>query len=75
MAFHRFQDLEVPHFHHEFVYEAIVMVLEDSTRRSAEAMAKLLESLCRACIVSADQLKLGATRVFDNMGDIVLGEL
>lgn len=66
------KDLEVPHFHHEFVYEAIVMVLEDSTRRSAEAMAKLLESLCRACIVSADQLKLGATRVFDNMGDIVL---
>ena len=50
------------------------MVLEDSTRRSAEALAKLLESLCRACIVSADQLKLGATRVFENMGDIVLGK-
>jgi len=66
------KELEVPHFHHEFVYEAIVMVLEDSTRRSAEALAKLLESLCRACIVSADQLKLGATRVFENMGDIVL---
>jgi len=66
------KELEVPHFHHEFVYEAIVMVLEESTRRSAESMAKLLESLCKACIVSADQLKLGATRVFDNMGDIVL---
>jgi len=66
------KELEVPHFHHEFVYEAIVMVLEESTSRSAESMAKLLESLCKACIVSADQLKLGATRVFDNMGDIVL---
>jgi len=66
------KELEVPHFHHEFVYEAIVMVLEESTHRAAESMAKLLDSLCKACIVSADQLKLGAKRVFDNMGDIVL---
>ena len=49
------------------------MVLEESTHRAAESMAKLLDSLCKACIVSADQLKLGAKRVFDNMGDIVLG--
>jgi len=66
------KELEVPHFHHEFVYEAIVMVLEDSTRRAAETMAKLLESLCSSVVVSADQLKQGAKRVFDNMGDIVL---
>lgn len=66
------KELEVPHFHHEFVYEAIVMVLENSTRRAAETMAKLLESLCKTIVVSADQLKLGAKRVFDNMGDIVL---
>ena len=49
------------------------MVLEESTHRAAESMAKLLDILCKACIVSADQLKLGAKRVFDNMGDIVLG--
>jgi len=66
------KELEVPHFHHEFVYEAIVMVLENSTRRAAETMAKLLESLSSSVVVSADQLKLGAKRVFDNMGDIVL---
>jgi len=66
------KELEVPHFHHEFVYEAIVMVLEESTRRAAESMSKLLESLCKSYVVSADQLKLGAHRVFDNMGDIVL---
>jgi len=66
------KELEVPHFHHEFVYEAIVMVLENSTRRAAETMAKLLESLSTSAVVSADQLKLGAKRVFDNMGDIVL---
>jgi len=66
------KELEVPHFHHEFVYEAIVMVLENSTRRAAETMAKLLESLSTSVVVSADQLKLGAKRVFDNMGDIVL---
>ena len=69
------QELEVPHFHHEFVYETIVMVIEQSTRRAAETMAKLLESLCKSCIVSADQLKLGSKRVFDNMGDIVLGNV
>ena len=50
------------------------MVLEDSTRRAAETMAKLLESLCSSVVVSADQLKQGAKRVFDNMGDIVLGK-
>lgn len=66
------KELEVPHFHHEFVYEAIVMVLEESTRRAAESMSKLLESLCKSYVVSAEQLKLGAHRVFDNMGDIVL---
>lgn len=66
------KELEVPHFHHEFVYESIVMVMEDSTSRAAESMARLLESLCKACIVSSDQLKLGANRVFDNMADIVL---
>ena len=51
------------------------MVLENSTRRAAETMAKLLESLSTSVVVSADQLKLGAKRVFDNMGDIVLGRL
>jgi len=66
------KELEVPHFHHELVYEAIVMVLEQSTPRAAETMAKLLESLCKSYVVSADQLKQGSKRVFDNMGDIVL---
>jgi len=66
------KELEVPHFHHEFVYEAIVMVLEESTKRAADTMAKLLESLTKTYVLSSDQLKLGAKRVFDNMGDIVL---
>jgi programmed cell death protein 4 len=66
------KDLEVPHFHHEFVYEAIVMVLEESTPRTAEGMALLLETLAKSLVVTPDQLQLGIKRIFDNLHDIVL---
>lgn len=66
------RELDVPHFHHELVYEAIVMVLEESTERAALKMADLLESLCKTFVITPDQLGLGTKRVFENMGDIVL---
>ena len=36
------RDLDVPHFHHELVYEAAVIAIEESTDRAVTMMAQLL---------------------------------
>lgn len=63
-------DLEVPHFHHELVYEAVVMVIEDMGDRAADLMCKLLKSLYASIIITPDQMKRGFLRVFHAMPDI-----
>jgi programmed cell death protein 4 len=65
-------DLEVPHFHHELVFEAVVMVLEDGSDRCSEKMVQLLKYLSDSNIITPDQMKNGFLRVFDNMADISL---
>lgn len=64
--------LDVPHFHHELVYEAVNIVLEKSTDRAAEMMVKLLKSLADTVIITPDQLNQGFRRIFENMADICL---
>lgn len=66
------QELEVPHFHHEIVYEATVMVLEDGSERSAERMVKFLKALNQTCVVTPEQIAQGFKRVFESMPDINL---
>ncbi|XP_074640696.1 programmed cell death protein 4-like [Tubulanus polymorphus] len=66
------QELDVPHFHHELVYEAIVMVIEDSSDRAAEMMTKLLKSLCDAVIITPNQMRQGTWRVYNAMPEICL---
>ncbi|XP_013792200.2 programmed cell death protein 4-like, partial [Limulus polyphemus] len=51
------RELEVPHFHHELVYEAVVMVIEDMGERAMDLICKLLKSLAASVIVTPDQLK------------------
>ena len=43
-----FKDLEVPHFNHELVYKALVMVIESMHEKTDEAMCKLLQALFRS---------------------------
>ncbi len=50
------RELEVPHFHHELVYEAIVMVMENATEACAEMMTALLLYMYQTGIISSDQL-------------------
>ena len=64
--------LEVPHFHHELVYEAVVMTLESLSQTTEEAMCELLHSLDKACLVLPAGMEQGFLRVFDDMADIVL---
>lgn len=49
--------LEVPHFHHELVYEVIIMTLESLSQNTEEAMYKLLASLDKACLVLPDSME------------------
>jgi len=64
------KDLEVPHFHHELVYEAVVMVLESMHEKTEEAMCRLLQSLFQTFVITIDQMRNGFQRVFDQMPDI-----
>lgn len=65
------RELEVPHFLHEFVYEAILMGIED-TKKADEliAIANLLKALSDINLISVDQMKKGFLRLFDEIPEI-----
>nr|CAD7595784.1 unnamed protein product [Timema genevievae] len=65
-------DLEVPHFHHELVYEAVVMVIEAISGQVEEAMCRLLKILSSAIIITPDLMERGFLRVYEDMPDICL---
>ncbi|NXW86897.1 PDCD4 protein, partial [Alopecoenas beccarii] len=50
------RELEVPHFHHELVYEAVLMVLEGSGEGPVEKMVTLLKVLWESGLVTLDQM-------------------
>jgi programmed cell death protein 4 len=53
------KDLEVPHFHHELVYEAVVMVIESMHEKTDEAMCKMLQALFRSFVITIEQMRAG----------------
>ncbi|KFV61207.1 Programmed cell death protein 4, partial [Dryobates pubescens] len=71
-AEHCLRELEVPHFHHELVYEAVVMVLEGSGEESVAMMVTLLKVLWETGLVTLDQMNRGFQRVYEELGDISL---
>ncbi|CAG0897625.1 unnamed protein product [Darwinula stevensoni] len=66
------RDLEVPHFHHELVYEAVVMAMEKMTEEAEDAMVALLKCFSDAVIITLDQMTNGFLRVYEDMPDICL---
>ncbi|KAL3278458.1 hypothetical protein HHI36_013779 [Cryptolaemus montrouzieri] len=62
--------LEVPHFHHELVYEAIIMALEANKEDKEEALCRLLKCLDEAVLITPEQMERGFLRVFDDLPDI-----
>ncbi len=52
-------DLEVPHLHHELVYEAVFTVTESMHHKTDEAMCKLPQSLFRSFVISTSQMRAG----------------
>ncbi|XP_037877262.2 programmed cell death protein 4 [Bombyx mori] len=66
------RELEVPHFHHELVYETILLALETINSGVEEQLCTFLAELRRCCIVTPDQMDRGFIRVLEDMNDIVL---
>ncbi len=52
------KDLNVPHFHHEFVYEILDFALQKGNTNAINLTVDLLERLCKAVIITYDQLKI-----------------
>ncbi|XP_069755059.1 programmed cell death protein 4-like isoform X3 [Narcine bancroftii] len=66
------QNLEVPHFHHELVYEAVMMALESTSGNTSNLIVKLLKSFWESGFVTLDQMNRGFKRVYDAMPEISL---
>lgn len=65
------RELEVPHFLHEFVYEAILMGIEDTKKLDdLTAIATLLKALSDINLISVDQMKKGFLRLFNEIPEI-----
>ncbi len=62
------KELEVPHFHHEMVYEAVVMVLEKADQSSAEKMCALLQYMARINVITPDQFNKVRKRTGGTLG-------
>ncbi|KAJ1212026.1 hypothetical protein NDU88_007372 [Pleurodeles waltl] len=71
-AQHCLRELEVPHFHHELVYEALLMVLESNGEAPVVMIVKLLKGLWETGLVTLDQMNRGFQRVYDELPDINL---
>uniref|UniRef100_A0A5F9CHK6 Programmed cell death protein 4 n=1 Tax=Oryctolagus cuniculus TaxID=9986 RepID=A0A5F9CHK6_RABIT len=71
-AEHCLKELEVPHFHHELVYEAIVMVLESTGESTFRMILDLLKSLWKSYTITVDQMKRGYERIYNEIPDINL---
>ena len=65
------KELEVPHFHHELVYEAVVMVIKSMHKKTDEAMCKLLQALFRSFIIILERWVLRCRQAGIKNDDIV----
>ncbi|XP_059471112.1 programmed cell death protein 4 [Neocloeon triangulifer] len=66
------QELEVPHFHHELVYEAVIMTIEAVVGPTEGKMVCLLKFLSDAVIITPDMMERGIMRIFEDLDDICL---
>lgn len=66
------RDLEVPHFHHELVYEALLVTIEDMHDTTIDALVKLLKMSEASGVLTPQQIQRGFERVYSEMSDIVI---
>lgn len=61
--------LEVPHYHHELVYEAVLMAMESVNQQTEEAMCTLLKAMDKACLILPAQMEQVSS--FDTFASII----
>lgn len=66
------RDLRAPHFHHDVVYQAIVIATEDGVETRMLRIAALLRSANKSALISDVQMEKGANRVLAAMSDLQL---
>jgi len=66
------KELDVPHFHHELVYEALLTVIEETTDEVMEKIIFLLKHLSSSNVVTPHNLINGCRRIFDDLPEICL---
>lgn len=69
------RELDIPHFHHEVVYEAIVLAMEQRVsefEKYAQRMIDLLQFLGKSSIITKSQFETGFKRVVDDLDDLTL---
>lgn len=49
--------LEVPHYHHELVYEALLIAMESVNQQTEDAMCTLLKAMDEACLILPAQME------------------
>jgi len=67
------RELDIPHFHHEVVYETIVLAMEQRVsefEKYAQRMIDLLQYLGKTFIISKSQFETGFKRVVDDLDDL-----
>ncbi|CAH8505727.1 unnamed protein product [Heterobilharzia americana] len=65
-------ELDAPHFHHELVFQSIILAIEISTELARERVIRLLSELCSSVVLTIDQLTLGVKRVYAELPDLQL---
>jgi len=65
-------DLDVPHFHHEIVYESLVIAIEDGSEKTINNIVSFLKHLYGDMVITDEQMKAGFQRLFAAMDDLVL---
>lgn len=66
------KDLDVPHYHHELVYESILISMESEEDSVINSMCWLLQYMSKEGVLSVDQMHAGFSRFYSNVDDIQL---
>ncbi|VDL18901.1 unnamed protein product [Hymenolepis diminuta] len=67
-ALSNLNDLDSPHFLHEVVYQAIIIAMQYNEKDEVRIKTlELLDKLCRAVVISYDQLVTGVRRVYTEL--------
>jgi len=66
------KELDVPHFHHELVYEALLTIIEDGSNDVMDKIIFLLKQMSATNVITPHNLSNGCKRIFDDLPEICI---